>query len=98
MVPKYFQTDSTDILATIRQSILGGDKPAPVPRPGEEESELPMATQTKKAVIATAASLIDICSKYMSPSDIERIREAYRYDREARRIQRGSRQALRCRA
>lgn len=79
MVPKYFQTDSTDILATIRQSILGGDKPAPVPRPGEEERELPMATQTKKAVIATAASLIDICSKYMSPSDIERIRAAYRY-------------------
>ena len=80
MVPRYFQTGSTDILASIRQSVLKNEsKPVQPPAPKEEQTELPLMTPPKKAVIATAASLIDICSKYMSAADIERIKEAYRY-------------------
>ena len=81
MVPKYFQTNSTDILASIRQSILSKQdaKASPLDAPGEDGRELPLATPTKKAGIATAASLINICSKYMSEADIERIKKAYRY-------------------
>ena len=80
MVPRYFQTGSTDILASIRQSVLKNEsKPVQPPAPKEEQTELPLMTPPKMAVIATAASLIDICSKYMSAADIERIKEAYRY-------------------
>lgn len=80
MVPRYFQTGATDILASIRQSVLKNEsKPVQPPAPKEEQTELPLMTPPKKAVIATAASLIDICSKYMSAADIERIKEAYRY-------------------
>lgn len=80
MVPRYFQTGSTDMLASIRQSVLKNEsKPVQPPAPKEEQTELPLMTPPKKAVIATAASLIDICSKYMSAADIERIKEAYRY-------------------
>ena len=78
MVPKYLQTGSTDILASIRQSVLKGENnPAPVHK--DDQPELPLMTAPKKAGIATAASLIDICSKYMSLADLERIKEAYRY-------------------
>ena len=80
MVPKYLQTGSTDILASIRQSILRGESnSSPSPAHKEEQTELPLVTTTKKAGIATAASLIELCSKYMSPSDLEKIKEAYRY-------------------
>ena len=80
MVPNYFNTGSTDILASIRQSVLKGEsKPAQSPAPKEEQTELPLMTAPKKAGIATAASLIDICAKYMDAADIERIKEAYRY-------------------
>lgn len=80
MVPRYLQTGSTDILASIRQSVLKGEsKPVQSPAPKDDQTELPLMTAPKKAVIATAASLIDTCSKYMSAADIERIKEAYRY-------------------
>lgn len=80
MVPKYLQTGSTDILASIRQSVLRGESnSSPSPAHKEEQTELPLVTTTKKAGIATAASLIELCSKYMSPSDLEKIKEAYRY-------------------
>ncbi len=80
MVPRYFPTGSTDILASIRQSVLKNEsKPVPPPAPKEDQTELPLMTPPKKAGIATAASLIDTCSKYMSAADIERIKEAYRY-------------------
>lgn len=80
MVPRYLQTGATDILASIRQSVLKGEsKPVQPPAPKDDQTELPLITAPKKAVIATAASLIDICSKYMSSADIERIKEAYRY-------------------
>lgn len=73
MVPKYLQTGSTDILASIRQSVLRGESnSSPSPAHKEEQTELPLVTTTKKAGIATAASLIELCSKYMSPSDLEK--------------------------
>ncbi len=59
------------------------ETPQPETRDGQNDLELPLATQTKKAGIATAASLIEICSQYMTNADIERIREAYRCADEA---------------
>ena len=80
MVPNFFQPGSTDILASIRQSVLNNECQEPSRAQQEEDAtELPLVTPPKKAVIATAASLIDICSKYMSTSDIEHVKEAYRY-------------------
>ena len=80
MVPNFFQPGSTDILASIRQSVLNNERKDSLRvQQDEDATELPLVTPPKKAVIATAASLIDICSKYMSASDIERVKEAYRY-------------------
>ena len=46
MVPKYLQTGSTDILASIRQSVLKGENnPAPVHK--DDQPELPLMTAPK---------------------------------------------------
>ena len=75
MVPKNFGAGASDIVSLIRQSIFQESTP---PRATTEEA-LPLVTQTKKAGIATAASLIELCQSYLSNADIERIRAAYRY-------------------
>ena len=50
MVPKYLQTGSTDILASIRQSVLRGESnSSPSPAHKEEQTELPLVTTTKKS-------------------------------------------------
>lgn len=85
MVPKFLQTGSSDILASIRHQVLSQSsnpvKKAPVKPalPADDATELPLVTPPKKAVIATAASLIEKCETYMSRADVERIKAAYRY-------------------
>lgn len=74
MVPKFFRPGATDIVASIRQSVLKESAPNVT-----NEDTLPLVTPTRKAGIATAASLIELCQSYLSASDIERIRAAYRY-------------------
>lgn len=83
MVPKYLQTGSSDILASIRHQVLTQTekkKDLPTPdEPAEQATELPLVTPPIKPVIATAASLIDKCETYLGAADIERIKAAYRY-------------------
>ena len=58
MVPNFFQPGSTDILASIRQSVLNNERKDSLRvQQDEDATELPLVTPPKKAVIATAASL-----------------------------------------
>ncbi len=77
MVPKHLRSGTTDIVASIRHSVLKDLDVVPTATPSEDA--LPLVTPTKKAGIATASSLIELCQTYMSSADIERIRAAYRY-------------------
>ena len=59
MVPKFLQTGSSDILASIRHQVLSQNnnatkKPPVNPEAPDDATELPLVTPPKKAVIATA--------------------------------------------
>ena len=70
------QFGKMDIVAALRQSIR---RETQAPLPGQQTEILPLVTTTKKAKIATASSLINICREYLSENEIEQVLSAYRY-------------------
>ncbi len=53
--------------------------PAPVVPEALPDADLPLFTPQAPNVIATAQGLVDACRAYLPDSDVEKIREAYRY-------------------